>query len=132
MGFKGVKNLRILVEAEDIADEIWDKVVTWNYFAKDTVGKQLVKAADSIRANIAESQGRFQPGDVIHFLHIARGSLQEATFWLRRTLRRKLMPKEKCEYFLNRYDNFGPQLNSYIKSQKQRKRQKKMTNKPTD
>lgn len=39
MGFEGVENLRILKEAEDIADEIWDEVIKWGYFAKNTVGK---------------------------------------------------------------------------------------------
>jgi four helix bundle protein len=33
-------------------------VSTWNWFAKDTLGKQLVKAADSIAGNIAEGSGR--------------------------------------------------------------------------
>ena len=28
--------------------------MNWNYFEKDTVGKQLVKAADSIAANLSE------------------------------------------------------------------------------
>lgn len=59
MGFQEVEDLRILKEAEDIADQIWDQIIEWDYFAKDTVGKQLVKAADSIGANIVEGQGRF-------------------------------------------------------------------------
>lgn len=33
----------------------------WDYFSKDIVGRQLVKAADSIGANIIESQGRYHP-----------------------------------------------------------------------
>ncbi|MCK4330224.1 four helix bundle protein [candidate division WOR-3 bacterium] len=122
MGFEGTENLRILKEAEDIADEIWDEIIKWDYFAKNTVGKQLVKSADSVGANIAESQGRFMPGDVIHFLHISRGSLQEAKFWLRRSTRRKLMSEDKYKYFQDKYDNLLPQLNAYTTTQKQRKK----------
>ena len=131
MGFEGVENLRIVKEAEDIADEIWDEVIKWDYFAKNSVGKQIVDSADSVGANIAESQGRFQPGDVIHFLHIARGSLQEAKFWLKRALRRKLMSEDRCKYFQDKYDNLLPQLNAYITTHKQRKK-RKLTNKLTD
>ena len=52
MAFIEIEELRIVKEAED---KIWDVAVTWDYFAKDTTGKQLVKAADSIGANIVES-----------------------------------------------------------------------------
>ncbi|MGH7594880.1 MAG: four helix bundle protein [bacterium] len=45
--------------AMEMADKIWDIVIKWDYFAKDTVGKQLVKAADSIAANLSEGYGRF-------------------------------------------------------------------------
>lgn len=43
----------------EITDEIWEKVKNWEYFAKDTLGKQLTRAFDSIGANIAEGYGRF-------------------------------------------------------------------------
>lgn len=121
MSFEKIEDLRIVKEAEKIADSIWDEVVLWNYFAKDTVGKQLCKSADSIGSNIVESQGRFHPKDVIHFLYIARGSLQEAKYWLRRSVVRKLLSKEKFEKFICSLDNLAPQINSFINSQRQRK-----------
>ncbi len=43
--------------SEQLADNIWEIVIEWEWFAKDTVGKQLVKAADSIGANIAKVPG---------------------------------------------------------------------------
>jgi four helix bundle protein len=45
--------------AFDLSNYVWDIVIKWNYFAKDTVGRQLVKAVDSISANIAEGFGRY-------------------------------------------------------------------------
>ena len=68
MSFKDINDLRIVKEAEVICDLIWDIVIEWDYLAKDTVGRQLVKSSDSIGANIVESQGRFHSKDVINFL----------------------------------------------------------------
>ncbi len=53
MVFRRFEDLRVFQLAEKLADEIWDTVSDWEYFAKDTVGKQRVKSADSIGANIA-------------------------------------------------------------------------------
>ena len=44
-------NLRVYQLSEILADEIWIIVNSWKYFEKETVGKQLVKAADSVGAN---------------------------------------------------------------------------------
>ena len=45
----GFENLRIYKLAEEIADLTWEIVAKWDYFGKDTVGKQLVNSADSTR-----------------------------------------------------------------------------------
>jgi four helix bundle protein len=52
------ENLRVYQLSEQLADLVWEIVLGWNAFARDTVGKQLVKAADSVGANIAEGTGR--------------------------------------------------------------------------
>ena len=52
------ERLQVYQLSEKIADNIWNIVGTWNTFARDTVGKQIVRAADSIGANIAEGSGR--------------------------------------------------------------------------
>ena len=44
--------------SELLADKIWNIVLSWNWFAKDTVGIQIVKAADSVGANVAEGSSR--------------------------------------------------------------------------
>ena len=54
MARSNFENLRVYRLSEDIADIVWDIAVQWNNFARDTVGKQMVRAADSIGANIAE------------------------------------------------------------------------------
>jgi four helix bundle protein len=43
--------------AYNLSNYVWDIVLKWDYFAKDTVGKQFVRAVDSISANVAEGFG---------------------------------------------------------------------------
>ncbi|MFA6402703.1 MAG: four helix bundle protein [Salinivirgaceae bacterium] len=43
-----------------LSNYVWDIVLTWDYFAKDTIGKQFVRSTDSISANIAEGFGRYR------------------------------------------------------------------------
>ena len=45
-----VEELQTYQLAMEMAERIWDIVLKWGYFEKHTIGKQLVKAADSISA----------------------------------------------------------------------------------
>ena len=78
------EKLRVYQLSEELADSIWDVAIRWDSFARDTVGKQLVRAADSIGANVAEGAGRGTPKDNQHFVRIGRGSLNETIHFLRR------------------------------------------------
>jgi len=115
MKFEQLEDLRIFRQAEEIADEIWEEVIKWDYFAKRTVGVQLVEATDSIGANIAEGYGRHHLKDSINFFYFSRGSLEEASFWLRRALKRKLFPESKGQNFITKIKNLAPQINAYIR-----------------
>lgn len=63
--------------SEKLANTLWSIVQDWDYFAKDTVGQQIIRSADSIGANIAEGNGRYNSKDNQRFVKIARGSLNE-------------------------------------------------------
>ena len=67
------ENLKVYQMSENLADEIWDVVLGWDRFARDTVGGQVVRAADSIGANIAEGSGHGSFQDNRRFIRIARG-----------------------------------------------------------
>ena len=116
MAHQSFEQLRVYQAAEKLADEVWDIVVGWNYFAKDTVGKQLVRAADSIGANIAEGCGRWNYRDNRRFVRIARGSLNECKHWLRRAFRRKLLTAEEVSVIKPLLTDLGPSLNAYLRS----------------
>ena len=104
--------------AETVADDLWKLVSPWDKFAKDVVGKQLTRAADSIGANIAESYGRFHFGDKINFLYYARGSLFETKYWLNRCLTRNLISENQLEAYANTLTRIGRQLNAFTKNLK--------------
>ena len=107
------EELRILKAAETVADGIWRKVVRWDRFARDVVGGQLARAADSIGANIAEAYGRFHFGEKLQFLYYARGSLFETKYWLNRARKRNLMPPAQVEDYGSQLTKLARQLNAF-------------------
>lgn len=76
------------------SNQVWDIVIKWDYFAKDTIGKQFVNAADSISANIAEGFGRYHKKDKIKFYYYSLGSVKECTDWLNKAKIRNLISEE--------------------------------------
>jgi four helix bundle protein len=116
MGAKSFEELRVYQQAENLADLVWNIVLGWYALAKDTVGKQMIRSADSIGANIAEGHGRGSYNDNRRFVRIARGSLYETRHWLRRAFRRKLLSEKQTQKLKTIVDNLGPQLNAYLKS----------------
>ena len=111
-----LEDLRILQTAEGIADAVWKRVVQWDEFARDVVGKQLARATDSIGANIAESYGRFNYGEKLQFLYYSRGSLFETKYWLNRALIRGLMQSGEVKDYAGRLSDVARQLNSFASS----------------
>src|SRR5215510_9449823 len=85
------EKLQVYQLSEKLADNVWNIVINWDSFAKDTVGRQIVRAADSIGANLAEGSGRGSLQDNRRVVRIARGSLYETIHWLRRSYLRKLL-----------------------------------------
>lgn len=113
---KSFQNLRVYQLSELLADNIWQIVKNWEHFAKDTLGQQIVRSADSIGANIAEGVGRGSYQDNRRFVKIARGSLNETQHWLRRAYRRNLLTAEQVNTLKPIIDELAPKLNSYLKS----------------
>src|SRR6516164_1848285 len=95
MGVLSFEKLEVYQLAEEVADRAWGIIRDWEPLARDTVGKQLVRAGDSIGANIAEGFGRGSYQDNRRFVRIARGSLYETRHWLRRAYKRRLLSDEQ-------------------------------------
>ena len=110
------ENLQVYQLSERLSDDVWKVVIGWNHLAQDTVGKQLIRSADSIGANIAEGSGRGSAQDHRRFLRIARGSLYETQHWLRRAFKRQLLNEDQVNKLKPVVDELAPKLNAYLRS----------------
>ncbi len=119
--YQQLTDLEVYVLARQVADRVWNEVLVWDRFAKRTVGEQLVRAVDSISANIAESYGRHHMRDVAKFLYYARGSLYESQDWISKGVQRELFSNGTGRELLDTLHILAPKLNAYISSKYRRK-----------
>jgi four helix bundle protein len=111
-GVGSFRDLAAYRRSAAFSDALHRVVASWNSFDRWTVGVQLVRAADSIGANIAEAEGRASMADERRFLIVARSSALEVQHWLDRAAARGLpLPQEA----LHEADELGRMLNGLIK-----------------
>jgi len=110
------ENLEVYKLSEALADDIWGILAKWDSFARETVGKQIVRSADSIGANIAEGTGRGTYKDNRRLIRMARGSLYETRHWLRRVYKRKLLSEEQVNKLKPIIQDLAPRINAYLRS----------------
>jgi len=102
--------------AMEMGEEIWETATKWDYFTKDTIGKQLVRASDSVAANLSEGFGRFHYKEAKNFSYYSRGSLYETKTWLTKAYNRNLITEAQHQDFSAKIDSIGIKLNNYINS----------------
>ena len=111
-----LEELQVYQLSMEISEKFWNIIIHWNYFEKDTIGKQFIKAADSMAANLSEGFGRYFYKENRQFCYYSRGSLFETKTWLRKTFNRKLIEEEDYLLFVNELETIGVKLNNYIKT----------------
>ncbi|PLZ85067.1 four helix bundle protein [Fischerella thermalis] len=116
MGRPDFEELQVYKLAEKLANKIWEIVIRWDDFAKDAIGKQIVRAVDSIGANIAEGRGRYNYQDNKRFVKMARGSMNETIHWMRLAYARNLLKSEQVDMIKPIIDELSPKLNAYLNS----------------
>lgn len=102
--------------ATELSDYIWEIVIKWDYFAKNTIGMQFVNATDSVPANFAEGFGRFHKKDKIRFFYNARASVYEAAHWSKKAYKRKLLTEEQFNHIIGELRKLPKEINYQIKS----------------
>jgi four helix bundle protein len=107
-----LEELQIYTLSMAMAEKIWTILIYWDYFTKDTIGKQLVRTADSIAANLSEGYGRYHFKENVNFSYCLRGSFYETKTFLTKAHNCNLVSDESFEIFINEIDKIGVKLNN--------------------
>ena len=118
MTLKEVYELDVYQLADELSDLIWNAYDQWSPKVQNTLGYQIIRASDSIAANIAEGYGRYTPADRRKFYLYARGSFEETKAWLRKAIRRDVISSDAVAQYKDLIDRLGPKLNAFINSTK--------------
>jgi len=98
-----------------LSNFLWEIVIKWDNFQKNTVGQQFIRAMDSISANIAEGFGRWSKKDKIRFYRYASGSVKECLDWNEKSKIRKLITQEQYNFILQELLKITILINGLIK-----------------
>jgi len=107
------ERLEVYGFAVRLGDEAWRLVRSWGTFERDTIGKQLVRAADSVGPNLAEGTGRDSARENLRFASFARGSLYESKHCLMLSRRRGIGRELEVGALVRLVDELIPRLNAY-------------------
>src|SRR2546421_1701903 len=114
MANQPIEELELFQIYESVADWVWSVVDTWKPKAQDTMGKQVIRAIDSINANLVEGDARYTLPDSIHFFVIARGSARESRLWINRAIRRRLVSQSEGTQAISDIEAATKMLNQLI------------------
>jgi four helix bundle protein len=109
-----LEDLKVYKISLEISDKVWNLVILWDNFSRNNIGSQLLRAIDSVGANISEGYGRGSKVDNARFVKIARGSLFETKHWVTVSHRRKLLSDTETKEILDDIDGLLPRLSAYI------------------
>ena len=97
-----------------LSNYLWNIIVRWDHFSKETIGKQFMRSMDSISANIAEGFGRYTKKDKINFYRYSHGSVKESLDWNEKAKFRKLISEEEYVHILDELKKLPKEINSLI------------------
>ncbi|MCU0346301.1 MAG: four helix bundle protein [Saprospiraceae bacterium] len=98
-----------------LSNYIWEIVIKWDFFAKQTIGAQFVDAGDSMSSNIAEGFGRWGKKDKIKFYRYSQGSRKECYDWNEKSRVRKLVTEDEYNHIFQELEKLGPAIGRLIK-----------------
>jgi len=111
-----VDDLKVYELSMQLGEKVWKIVIEWNYFEKETIGKQLVRAVDSVAANLSEGFGLYHFKEKKNFSYYSRGSLYETKTWIVKAQNRGLIIEKDFTDFKKDINFIGKMLNNYIKA----------------
>ncbi|NBC18543.1 MAG: four helix bundle protein [Bacteroidetes bacterium] len=115
-GIMKLEDLEVYQLAMRIGEIAWTITTEWDRHARRTMGTQLVRAGDSIAANISEGFGRYHYAENRNFCYYARGSLYETKTWLTKAHQRGYLDHSDHQMLQRLITTTGVKLNNYIRS----------------
>ena len=85
------------------------------------LGKQYLRAASSVGANIEEAQASESRADFIHKLGIAQKEARESLFWLRLLAESEIVPKAKLKSLTQETEELISVLTSIVVNTKRKR-----------
>jgi four helix bundle protein len=98
-----------------LSNYVWVIVISWDWFAKRTMGSQFAEAIDSISANIAEGFGRYGKKDKVKFYYYSFGSVKESLDWNEKSKIRKLLNDKQYQHILQELQTLPIEIHQLIK-----------------
>lgn len=105
--------------ARKLYNIVWNITKRWDRNTLLILGNQLIRATDSISANLAEGWNRYSKKDKINFYIIARASLAETADWLDKASERKLMSEAERIEADSLLEMLPKEINGLIKGTQQ-------------
>ncbi len=111
-----LEELEVYRRTMELGECVWALVQGWSFPEEDTVGRQRVKAADSIASIIAEGYGRYHFKENRPFCYYSRGSAFETLTWIAKAKNRNLLGESEFSDLKGELDAFTMKLNRYIRT----------------
>ena len=111
---KNYEDLDVWLQAMELVTMIYQQTKRFPKEELYGLTSQIRRAAVSIPSNIAEGQGRETTKDFVHFLVIARGSLNEVKTQLE--IARRLEYTDRSPTTIDQVDTVGRLLNGLIRA----------------
>lgn len=105
--------------ARKLSSMVWTVSKRWDRNVLSMIGNQLIRAADSISANLAEGWNRYSKKDKINFYIIARASAAETSDWLNKALERNLIDHAEWTKMKQLIEILPKEINGLIKGTRQ-------------
>lgn len=105
------KRLDVWVKAMDLAEAVYEAANLMPKREEYRLTSQMIRAAISVPANIAEGHTRASRKEYAHFVSIARGSNAELETLLLLAARTRLLPKDITDRLIAGSDEISRMLN---------------------
>ncbi len=117
----GFEDLKVWQECRKFRIEISNLIKNFPKQEQYSLSSQLIRAARSVTANIAEGYGRYHYGENIQFCRQSRGSLEEVKDHLYSAFNEEYLTKEELDRLFAMHKTCISMLNGYIDWPKKQK-----------